>query len=491
MKKILSFIFVLTMIAGCIMPVAYADDVAVTPVAITTAAEFKAMTATGSYYLANDIDFDGEIFTNCVVEDFSGTLDGKGYKIHNFSIVGGTDDTGVFKYIAMSGDASIKDLTVGTATAPILVSFNGTATCAGVFCGAQNSKGYKMTVDNVTVYGEFSFTQTTANKHNVAGFFGATQNCEVTNCKFYGSVSASTSSRWINVAGIAANTKNNSSIFINCVNYGDITSEATTDGMYPRAAGIVADNSIGTTTQKCINYGKIEAKGTNSDAGGIFALTEKEGVYIEDCINFGDVTADKYAGGILGRNCKPSVLIERCINYGKTTVKTGGASGEICGYQEAELSIVEDNFDKSAGVPETLSENLKGAAVQCSAPSDGRMSVRFVSSINALEYKSVGFDVDVYYMAKRSFECKELDMSSKHVFEKIKSGDGEFEAASLGGSYLIAHTLGEVPADEDSGNIIFVARPYAKQSDGSTVWGEAFVAIYNAGALVSIDLAGK
>ena len=77
------------------------------------------------------------------------------------------------------------------------------------------------------------------------------------------------------------------------------------------------------------------------------------------------------------------------------------------------------------------------------------------------------------------------------IFEKIKSGDGEFEAASLGGSYLIAHTLGEVPADEDSGNIIFVARPYAKQSDGSTVWGEAFVAIYNAGALVSIDLAGK
>lgn len=58
MKKVLSVVLAVLMLAAIAAVPVFADDA----IAVTTADEFLAMESGKSYYLANDIDFGGKVF---------------------------------------------------------------------------------------------------------------------------------------------------------------------------------------------------------------------------------------------------------------------------------------------------------------------------------------------------------------------------------------------------------------------------------------------
>ena len=139
---------------------------------IATVEDFNAITAGKEYYLANDIDFTGK--TALVNMQGVVALDGKGFKL-----IGIDQSNAIFN---TNGYAlTIKDLTIGTETAP--ASIKSTETGA---LGALVAEGRgKIVIDNVTVYAN---VEATAAQNGVGGLIGSGRYVTITNSKMYGTV---------------------------------------------------------------------------------------------------------------------------------------------------------------------------------------------------------------------------------------------------------------------------------------------------------------
>ena len=99
------------------------------------------------------------------------------------------------------------------------------------------------------------------------------------------------------------------------------------------AAGVVAYASGG-RIENCIADVDIEAKGTH--AGGIAACIS-DGTVITDSFNYGNVSGTSGVGGILGVSNSGDDVVEKCANFGKVnaegseTYGVGGIAGRLAG----------------------------------------------------------------------------------------------------------------------------------------------------------------
>ena len=149
----------------------------------------------------------------------------------------------------------------------------------GVFDG-QGFAVYNMEIDETSSY---------------AALFGCCTDAEIKNLSVYGSVRSSASAAY--------------------------------------AAGIAAYVSGGRITN-CLSLAEISAGGTH--AAGIAAML-RDGAVVEDCFNYGDVTAASGLGGIVGVSDGGEDKITRCANFGaitstgNNTYGTGGITGRLAG----------------------------------------------------------------------------------------------------------------------------------------------------------------
>lgn len=320
--------------------------------AITNAAEFAAMTASGSYYLANDITIDATYTTV-----FTGVLDGRGHTV----------TTSVPMFADMSG--TVKNLTV-----------NGNITVASGYNGAVAKQTSGNAVyDSITVNANLSGGSSTGglvgygpsgasivatrciNNGNhsgtsqVGGLVGYVQGLTVAidECINYGNISSTSYSGGIICRfGKNASTMSYRCNITNCINYGDVTSTNT------RAAGVLAYSVGDITISGCINYGHIYNTGNIVDfsAGGIYGegsstytsgtttVNAKNSIAIRDCYNYGKIEATSSAGGIIARTSTVAPAsgytysIESCGNAGEIIFVDGGSgkasrgAGGIVGY---------------------------------------------------------------------------------------------------------------------------------------------------------------
>lgn len=123
--------------------------------------------------------------------------------------------------------------------------------------------------------------------------------------------------------------------------------------------------------------------------------------------------------------------------------------------------------------------------VQSTAVADGVYGVRFVGSIDSLDYSRVGFRVTAQNGAK------EWDVPTTTVYDSLlgstESGIESYTAAALRGegSYLFALTIRNIPAlDEGSGEnltVTFVVTPYTVSLDGVRTEGRSYTVVFTAG----------
>ena len=122
-------------------------------------------------------------------------------------------------------------------------------------------------------------------------------------------------------ASILVNNKDNASV-INCVNNADVITES--DGW--DRAGIVVYNY--SKILKCKNYGDINKFNKGYKVAGICASNKTINSEINECENYGEITAGGYyIGGIAGYSAGGK--ISRCINYGN--INTGSSCAGILG----------------------------------------------------------------------------------------------------------------------------------------------------------------
>lgn len=317
-KKLLAVIISVFMIISVVPVAVFASDAPQQGTAITDAAGFAAMTADGTYYLAEDITV-----TETYQTEFKGTFNGNGKTI--------TASTTLFDKLM---DATVENFTVESLTTVTLA--NG----GGMVCNTAGGNTVLRDIKNTA-----SLKSTNAEKaHSLAGIVGdlakGSNNSTITiiGCVNTGNISAQ--EKQGNAGGIVGGGVIESGTYNvlveDCSNSGNITGK--------KSGGVVClfDKLSGSVTLKnCQNLGNVDAK--NDLAGGIIGQVTKSigSLEIYGCVNSGDVsTTNKYVAGIIGIcqmegstfECSDYVLISHCFNSGNTTTtNTGCYSGGIVG----------------------------------------------------------------------------------------------------------------------------------------------------------------
>lgn len=386
MKKALSLILTMAMLIGVFASVAIVNTSAIeegeaptaTPVAVSTAAEFAAMSQTGVYYLAGDITLE-----STYAGTFEGTLDGKSHTLTIaapiFNEINGTvkdlkidgavtgDTAGNFgalackatggKYENITNNASVK---VSTESGFYAGGLFGIIEQKEVTITGCENKGEIQGYVSGGLVGENKSVLTASNVKNSAVVYGynfaggmlghALANGSFNNAENSGKIDTNADSVG-GIIGLIAGKLTFS--FENCQNSGAIStvkdtaggivgysqgesrlsfencknSAAITSGTSAYNAGGILGHISGFVTLKyCTNTGNIV--GTAAHAGGILGVSTAE-TTIEHCYNSGTVTAKKQGGGIAGRVTidQDNAVFKYCGNEGNVTTDTDTCGG--------------------------------------------------------------------------------------------------------------------------------------------------------------------
>ncbi|WP_245258390.1 beta strand repeat-containing protein [Methylosinus sp. LW4] len=226
---------------------------------IHDASGLAAVSGSGSYALAQDLDLSGKTYSTAVISSLTGTLAGLGHVINNLTIKD-TSGGGFDGLIGVLGSSSIT-----TATVRDLGLTNVNISGAGPIGGlAGRSYG---SISNVYVTG------TVSGDNNVGGVVGINQRGSITNSYFSGSVYGTGTS----IGGLAGN------------NFG---TTATISNSY----------AIGTVTATGVSLSSIGGL-TGSNGGAITNSYANEVVTVTPTANaIGTITPANYIGGLVGSN---------------------------------------------------------------------------------------------------------------------------------------------------------------------------------------------
>ena len=160
--------------------------------------------------------------------------------------------------------------------------------------------------------------------------------------------------------GIIGDAQNCGSITMNQVyNFGNVYGESTIGGM-------IGHNQVNTdatiTFNGCVNYGDISASDGDEVGGFIGGSTPdggKNDVFINDSVNFGNISGTSHTGGFIGyhqlRNGVEGeeLFFHNSFNYGTVTSDDGVSAGGMIGYLDSEETVPITNiphFDSSGTV---------------------------------------------------------------------------------------------------------------------------------------------
>ncbi len=504
MKRVFILALTLSLLLSCVPLAAYAQGTTPAGTAITSAAEFKTMTATGTYYLANNIDFDGEAFPNYIIETFSGTLDGQGYKLYNFSITANAEKTygGVFGTVADDGATTIKNLQIGASGANIQMAPSYTGSGNGYIGGVVglHNNSNNLTMSNVTVYADLKVPFVKGNFYH-GGLIGYASNVDMTNCQMNGSIYAQPTRVDKNsetlVGGLVGVMWGNGTI-TNCINNAKIEIVQYNNNVY--SGGIMAlAGTKNITFSNCVNMGDIEIvdiEGTRHlSAGALGGIAGRarlaEGVF-NNCVNMGSIlintqpsgaTTAYYYGGITGRNQTASGTYTNCINYGSLTNENNtGTKGGIYGIT-GDGNTFTGCFDATA----TPDANPATATVgiQEKAGANNTLDVRFVASVDSLDHQNVGVAGVAYWIEDGQVKTWSFRYNCQTVYKSIQASVNdttvEYAATDHGGNYLMALTIAGVPTDI---NVTFKLTSFAEDASGAVVYGQTSEVKYENGTRV-------
>lgn len=209
---------------------------------VSSAKEFAAMDASGSYTLTKDI-----IVTESYASDFSGTFDGNGHTV-TLDITASTANVGLFSKLA--GGAVVKNvITAG--------SISGKVNNVGGIAGVADTELGAITISNCK--------NEAAIKGNkvVGGILGGCTEDDyaltISACANEGNISGTR-----NIGGICG-TLENAHFIKNCYNSGAVTG-STIGGILGRGARGYSSTTDTPILENCYNVGNIVYSGTNGSA---------------------------------------------------------------------------------------------------------------------------------------------------------------------------------------------------------------------------------
>ena len=188
---------------------------------VSSAEEFAAMVAGGSYTLTKDI-----IVTEPYASDFSGTFDGNGHTV-TLAISGDSDYQALFAKLAAG--AVVKNVTV-----------------EGKVTGKKCVAGIAGQATDATITGCANKADILATDRYVGGIVAESKNTSISNCYNTGTISSDRSDKGVCLGGIVGNATNNTgggTTVTNCYSIGTISATADTSN-YAAIAGWCYNSTV-------------------------------------------------------------------------------------------------------------------------------------------------------------------------------------------------------------------------------------------------------
>lgn len=212
---------------------------------VSSAEEFAAMDASGSYTLTADI-----IVTAPYANEFTGTFDGNGHTV-TLNITASTAYVGLFSKLA--DGAVVKNVKVD-----------------GTVSGTEGVAGIAAQANGATISGCINCAIISATGRYVGGIVGKLRGGTVENCYNTGAISSSRDRKGVNLGGIAGYIDSNGSVK-NCYNSGTTSVTADTSN-YAAIAGW-CDNS---TVTNCYYLDTTASAGANGNSQTATSKTAEE-----------------------------------------------------------------------------------------------------------------------------------------------------------------------------------------------------------------------
>lgn len=368
MRTIHYFIFNLTWLFLCPVCYGYFDGsgTASDPYQISNHQDLLELANTPGDYskyfvLTADVDLQGQVFTAAIIAKdtddveldfqgtaFTGSFDGRGHKITNFTINGGSNDyLGLFGHIE---NGSIKNLGLEDCA----VTFSTDSDSVGGLVG-NNSEGIishcymagNVSGDSDTTFvgglvgfnyrGIIDYCYTTGNVYGgekvqyMGGLVGQNVNATISYCYATGAVHGPQE-----VGGLCGISNG---IFSHCYATGAVSGPNGTGYL-----GGLCGSNFGMITS-CYASGAINTGSDSFSIGGLCGGNSSEDGII-NCYATGSVTSGDFSivlGGLCGENF--SGVIMNCYSTGAVV---GGSSsdlmGGLCGYQSDAVSVITNSF---------------------------------------------------------------------------------------------------------------------------------------------------
>ncbi len=360
-KKMVSLVLAAAMLAAMLpatlLPAFSADDDATV---IRTADELRSA-SDGNYRLGADIDLGGQELT-AALATLSGTLDGDGHSITNFSLAfpaasaadegeasegeasgegeaaASVNDNGISLF-AQGGELTISNLTVGSADAPVLLSGTpaaGMTDCAAVLVAKVLEN---ITFENVRLYVDVR----QVSKAYTGGFIGLCDGGTVTirGCTVNGTMASNIDADNVGMAAfIGTLGGSGSASFEQCVNNASVAiTNPAEEGAKPNEnakvggfIGFVNTGSGKITVRNCINHGEISG---HNYVAALFGHLNAGAATVNGFWNSADITArNLFGGAVFGRMHGTSLTVEHVLNSGnvpQATNFTGALGGHHSG----------------------------------------------------------------------------------------------------------------------------------------------------------------
>ena len=259
---------------------------------IRTVDQFKAISGTTNYILANNIDFAGAEHTtssSLIAAGWSGILEGNGYSVYGISFTSASG-TGFFDCMTSHVDIQIKNITFGMSTAPISMISNGNGGIGVITGNVKNTS--TVYVENCTVY--VNITKN-GNAAQTGAFVGCIHNgnngCKVNfvNCTAYGTINVGNQTK---VGGFMGNNYSTSPVtFTNCRSDVNVSGGQFVGGFI----GLIQSPGPVTFTN-CVSNGTITTTtDTSVDNGpGGFVGKSTGNVAFSNCTFGGSLAAASY-----------------------------------------------------------------------------------------------------------------------------------------------------------------------------------------------------
>lgn len=346
MKRKRLFPLLLTLAMVMTMSFAAIPAYATSGTAISTAEDFKAIenNPSGSYYLANDIELPAgtSLFADSRTP-FTGTLDGNGHTIKNYTYRTTKEDLMQAALFGRTKNATFKNLTMTN----VDISVKSGGNFAALAAYGQGSK-----FENITISGKIAVNGTIS---SAAGIVGALNNGgSIINCTNKADVIVSNTEN-ANAAGVVGHA-NADTIIKNCSNSGNISiSGPIQSGRSFNAAGIT---TFGGKTSSCKNSGDISVKTSGKresveglSAAGIIGTANGQ---VSSCSNTGKITTNStvevihntFAGGIVANGESTKAQVVKSWNKGSVTFTGLAEYGAIVGGIGASTSNVSQCWNK-------------------------------------------------------------------------------------------------------------------------------------------------